>query len=175
LVGLSTALIYLFVYTPLKRVTWLNTLVGAVAGALPPVIGWAAARHDLSAQAWVLFAVQFCWQIPHFLAIAWLYRDEYAAAGFAMLPVTDRSGRMTGPVAVAGSIGAGLGSLLPVAAGWAGASYLGLALVMGGALGWFALQFRRRLTTESARQLFLASIVYLPLVFAFLVWGKGKP
>jgi heme o synthase len=172
-VGAATAAIYLMVYTPLKRITWLNTLVGAIPGSLPPLIGWAAARHNLALEGWIPVAIQFCWQVPHFLAIAWIYRDDYAQAGFVMLPGTDGTGRKTGTVALACCVGAVLASALPLAAGTAGAGYLACALGLGGAFTWSAVVFRRRLTLASARQLFLMSLVYLPLLFALLVCFKG--
>ena len=175
LVGALTALIYLGAYTPLKKLTWLNTLVGAVPGALPPLIGWAAARHDLSAEGWILFAVQFFWQIPHFLAIAWLYRDDYARAGFAMLPAFDPDGHATANVAALGAGGVLLASLLPTAAGWVGTGYLLWALVLGGFFLGCALGFRRRTTMANARRLFVASLLYLPLLLAVLVATKGRP
>ena len=92
LVGVVSLVCYLFVYTPLKRLTWLNTLAGAVPGALPPLMGWTAARGELSSDGMALFAIQVCWQVPHFMAIAWIYREEYARAGFQMLPVIDPAG-----------------------------------------------------------------------------------
>ena len=95
-IGAVTLISYLFIYTPLKRVTWLNTAIGAVPGALPPLMGWTAARGELSGEGWALFAILAFWQIPHFMAIAWMYRDEYARAGFKMLPVMDPDGRRTG-------------------------------------------------------------------------------
>ena len=97
LVGALSLVCYLFVYTPLKRVTWLNTLVGAVPGALPPLMGWTAARGELSGEGLALFAIQAFWQLPHFMAIAWIYREEYARAGFKMLPVVDPAGPPHGP------------------------------------------------------------------------------
>src|SRR5437899_4752751 len=96
LLGAATWATYLFVYTPLKRVTWLNTAIGAIPGALPPLMGWTAARNELSIQGWTLFAILAFWQLPHFLAIAWMYREDYARAGFKMLPVIDPDGHRTG-------------------------------------------------------------------------------
>src|SRR5476651_886452 len=95
-IGAISLISYLFIYTPLKRVTWLNTAVGAIPGALPPLMGWTAARGELSGEGWALFAILTFWQMPHFFAIAWMYRDEYAKAGFVMLPNVDSSGRRTG-------------------------------------------------------------------------------
>src|ERR1017187_1500244 len=99
-VGAVTLVSYLFIYTPLKRVTWANTLVGAIPGALPPLMGWTAARNDLGNEGWALFAILFFWQLPHFFAIAWMYRDDYARAGFIMLPNVDADGSRTGQQAV---------------------------------------------------------------------------
>ena len=114
LVGAVSLVCYLFVYTPLKRVTWLNTLVGAVPGALPPLMGWTAARGELSSEGLALFAIQACWQLPHFMAIAWIYRDEYARAGFKMLPVVDPQGRRTARQAVSLHPRLAAGELVPV-------------------------------------------------------------
>src|SRR5579859_388514 len=96
LIGAVTLVSYLFIYTPLKRVTWLNTAIGAIPGALPPLMGWTAARNELSGQGWALFAILAFWQLPHFFAIAWIYREQYAKAGFVMLPNVDADGRQTG-------------------------------------------------------------------------------
>src|SRR5262245_51767815 len=134
LVAFATWASYLFAYTPLKRRTHLSTLVGAVPGALPPVIGWAAARQSLDGGAFVLFAILFLWQIPHFLAIAWIYREDYARAGLPMLPVLDPDGRLTGRQAVLHSLALLLVSLTPVAAGFGGPVYLGGAVVLGTAM-----------------------------------------
>jgi heme o synthase len=138
------------------------------------MIGWAAARNDLTAPAWILFAIQFCWQIPHFLAIAWMYRDDYAHAGFAMLPAVDNSGRLTGSVSAAYCVGTALASLLPVAAGWVGVSYGVWALILGVVFTWYAVRFWRSSTLDNSKYLFLASILYLPLLFMLLVRYKGS-
>src|SRR6185503_9032057 len=130
-VALVTWLSYLFFYTPLKPLTSLSTVVGALPGALPPVIGWAAARGRLDSAAFVLFAILFLWQIPHFLAIAWIYRDDYERGGLPMLPVLDRDGRVTGRQAVANSLALLLVSLTPAAAGMAGRVYLVGAFLLG--------------------------------------------
>jgi heme o synthase len=161
-VASATWALYLLVYTPLKLRTPLATLVGAVPGALPPVIGWAAARGRLDAGAFILFAVLFLWQVPHFLAIAWLYRDDYARARFPMLPVIDREGSFTGRQAVVHSLALLLVSLAPVAAGLAGPVYLGGALLLGMGLTLSALRLARARDLVSARGLFVASLLYLP-------------
>jgi protoheme IX farnesyltransferase len=174
LLGAVTLGSYLFVYTPLKRVTTLNTIIGAIPGALPPLMGWAAARGDISRGGWSLFAILFFWQLPHFLAIAWIYREQYARAGFVMLPVVDPLGERTGRQAVSHTLG-----LLPVSLGpflfqLAGPVYLFGALALGLVFLWFAIQFSRRLTAGRARALFIVSILYLPLLLGLLVFDKIK-
>jgi protoheme IX farnesyltransferase len=160
---------YLLVYTPLKRRTTLNTLVGAVSGAVPPMMGWTAATGSLGAGAWVLFAVLFIWQIPHFLAIAWVHREDYARGGFRMLPVVDPDGRATFRIAFVYCLG-----LLPAAwaaalvglSGWfylAGATVLGLGLLHSG------LRLCREGSEAAARRLFLASIAYLPVLLLLML------
>ena len=174
IVGAATLISYLFIYTPLKRVTWTNTLVGAIPGAMPPLMGWTAARNDLSGEGWALFAILAFWQIPHFMAIAWLYRDEYAAAGFVMLPNVDAGGSRTAQHAVGNTIALLLASLCPFAFGLNGKIYLVVALVLGAGYFWCAVRFANQLTARRARQLFLASIIYLPLLIAALVGDKLK-
>ncbi len=173
-VGAVTLVSYLFIYTPLKRVTWVNTLVGAIPGALPPLMGWTAARNELSGEGWALFAILAFWQIPHFMAIAWLYRDEYAKAGFVMLPNVDSGGSRTAQQAVSNTIALLLASLCPFAFGLNGKVYLVAALILGAGYFWTAARFARQLTAQRARQLFLASIIYLPLLIAALVGDKVK-
>jgi heme o synthase len=173
-IGAVTLIGYLFIYTPLKRVTWLNTAIGAVPGALPPLMGWTAARGELSGAGWALFAIVAFWQIPHFMAIAWMYRDEYARAGFKMLPVVDPDGRRTSQQALSHTVGLLFVSLCPFAFKIAGPIYLIGALVFGAAFLWCAIRFARQLTLARARLLFLASILYLPLLLAVMVWDKVK-
>ena len=174
LLGALTLTTYVFVYTPLKRITWLNTAIGAIPGALPPLMGWTAARNDLSVEGWALFAILFFWQIPHFLAIAWLYREEYAKAGFVMLPAVDPAGERTGRQAVSHTMALLLVSLVPVALRLSGPIYFAGALVCGLLFLWFAIQFSRSLSTRSARQMFLLSIIYLPLLLGLMVIDKIK-
>jgi protoheme IX farnesyltransferase len=169
--GLSLAT-YLFVYTPLKRVTWLNTAVGAVPGGLPVLMGWTAAQGGLTIEGWSLFGILALWQLPHFMAIAWIYRDEYAQAGFKMLPVLDPSGRRTGRQAAGHAIGLLAVSILPFALNLAGWFYLGGALVLGVAFLWFALRFASQLNLDRARQLFLVSIIYLPVLLVLMVLDR---
>src|SRR5882724_13720706 len=156
LIGAFSFASYLFIYTPLKRVTWLNTAIGAVPGALPPLMGWTAARGELSGEGWALFAILAFWQLPHFLAIAWLYREEYARAGFKMLPVLDPQGQRTGRQAVSHTLGLLPVSLCPFLFGLTGPVYLAGALLLGVTFLWFAIQFSRHLTPSRARQLFYA-------------------
>jgi protoheme IX farnesyltransferase len=174
LLGAVTLVSYVCVYTPLKRVTWLNTAVGAVPGALPPLMGWTAARGELSGEGWALFAILFFWQIPHFLAIAWMYRDEYAKAGFVMLPSIDPDGHRTARQAVSHTLGLLMVSLLPFLFRLTGRVYLFGALALG--LGFIAcaLLFSRDLSLRRARQLFFASILYLPLLMGLMVLDKLK-
>jgi len=174
LLGAITLGSYLFIYTPLKRVTTLNTIVGAIPGALPPLMGWAAARNEITAGGWSLFAILFFWQLPHFLAIAWIYREQYARAGFVMLPVVDKSGLLTGRQAVSHTLGLLPVSLGPVLFHLAGPVYLCGALVLGLAYLWCAVRFSRDLSLARARQLFLVSILYLPLLLGVMVFDKIK-
>jgi protoheme IX farnesyltransferase len=180
-IGAVTLISYLFIYTPLKRVTWLNTVVGAVPGALPPLMGWTAARGELSGEGWALFAILAFWQMPHFMAIAWIYRDEYAKAGFKMLPVVDPDGCRTGQQAVSHALALLFVSLCPFVFKMAGVFYLAGALILGAGYLWFAFRFLRQLrfaraelTLVRARQLFLASIIYLPLLLAVMVLDKVR-
>lgn len=160
---------YVLVYTPLKRRTTLNTLVGAVPGALPPLMGWTAARGELGIGGLALFGILFWWQIPHFMAIAWLYRDQYARAGFRMLPVVDPHGRVTAGAAVVTSLLLWVTSLVPVAVGVSGLLYGLGALALGLMFLWASIAFARRMQQVQARLLFFASIVYLPLLLGLLM------
>jgi heme o synthase len=172
--GAVTLVSYLFIYTPLKRVTWLNTAIGAVPGALPPLMGWTAARGELSGEGWALFAILFFWQLPHFFAIAWIYKDEYARAGFKMLSNVDADGRRTAEQSISNTLALLAVSLFPFVFKMAGTAYLAGAIVLGAVFLWCAVRFSRRLTPACARQLFFASIIYLPLLLALMVWDKVK-
>jgi len=172
LIGAFTLVTYVFLYTPLKRVTWLNTAVGAVPGALPPLMGWTAARNELTGEGWSLFAILFFWQIPHFLAIAWMYREEYQKAGFVMLPSIDPQGYRTGRQTVSHSLALLLVSLTPFLFRLVGPVYLAGALALGVVFLGYAGHFSRHLTVPRARQLFFASIVYLPLLLGLMVLDK---
>jgi protoheme IX farnesyltransferase len=174
ILGAMTLVSYLFVYTPLKRVTPLNTAVGAIPGALPPLMGWTAARGQLSIEGWALFAILFFWQLPHFLALAWIYRDEYREAGFAMLPCYDTDGRRTAGQALSHTLGLLPLSLSPFAFGLTGRFYLVVALVLSVGFLWSAFRFSRELSLPAARRLFFASIIYLPLLLVMMVIDKTK-
>jgi protoheme IX farnesyltransferase len=173
-IGAVSLVSYLFIYTPLKRLTWLNTAVGAVPGALPPLMGWAAARGELSGGGWALFAILAFWQMPHFFAIAWIYKDEYAKAGFQMLPNVDPDGRRTAQQTVSHALGLVPVSLAPILFQLAGPVYLASAILLGAGYLGCAIQFARRRDVRSARELFFASIIYLPLLLIALVVDKVK-
>ena len=173
-VGAVTSISYLFIYTPLKRVTWLNTLVGAIPGALPPLMGWTASRNELSGEGWALFAILAFWQVPHFMAIAWLYREEYAKAGFVMLPNEDADGSRTSQQTIGNTLALFAVSLCPFFLKMNGEIYLAFAVLLGAAYFWCAVRFTRQLTAQRARQLFLASIIYLPVLLTALVGDKLK-
>lgn len=171
--ALLTLLIYIFAYTPLKTRTSLNTLVGAICGAIPPMIGWVGAAGSLDYGAWLLALLLFVWQIPHFLALAWLYREDYKRGGFAMLPVIDPSGRLTGRVVVLMTLvllPLGVAAALSGLAGWLyafGSIALGLWLLKVG------LRLNARRSDANARRLFLASLVYLPALLCLMVLDRG--
>ncbi|MEY4386205.1 MAG: protoheme farnesyltransferase [Verrucomicrobiota bacterium] len=174
LLGAISLVCYLFIYTPLKRVTWLNTMVGAIPGALPPLMGWAAARGNLEGGGWPLFAILAFWQMPHFFAIAWIYREEYAKAGFVMLPAVDPDGSRTGHQSISHTLALLCVSLCPFLFHLAGPIYLTAALVLGVGYLVCAIQFARRLDLAGARRLFFASIIYLPLLLIAMVLDCTK-
>jgi heme o synthase len=171
--GAVTLVVYLFVYTPLKRVTWLNTAVGAVPGALPPLMGWVAARGGLEGGGWLLFGILALWQIPHFLAIAWLYRDEYARAGYAMLPAFDPIGHRTARHALGCALLLAGVSVMPAFWGMAGWIYLAGALVLGLGFSGLAAHFMAGISEVRARRLFYGSILYLPALLGLLALDKS--
>jgi protoheme IX farnesyltransferase len=171
----ANILLYVLLYTPLKPRTTFNTLVGAVTGAIPPVIGWTAVTGTMAPGAWALFALLFAWQIPHFLALAWLYRADYAAGGFVMLPVRDPSGTATAQAALLSSLALVPVGLLAVLTGVAGARwYAPVALVAGLWISWLALGFLRERSDARARRLFLASLAYLPIVLGAMVADRTR-
>jgi protoheme IX farnesyltransferase len=163
---------YLLFYTPLKKRSPLCTLVGAVPGAMPPLIGWAAVRNSLSPDAWALYVILFLWQFPHLLAIAWMYREDYARAGLQMLPRNDREGRATVRQILGYSLVLLPASIVPVFLGQVGKAYLVGALVLGFGLLHYGMRLAANRSNSFARRLVLASIVYLPLVFALMMVDK---
>jgi len=169
MVALVTLLTYALVYTPLKRRSSFATVIGAIPGALPPVIGWAAARGALSQGAWVLFAIVFLWQLPHFLAIAWMYRDDYARAGLPMLPVIEPDGRSTGRQAALYAAALLPVALAPSLVGMSGPAYFTGALVLTLLFLGMSLRFAMTRAVRDARRLFFASIIYLPLLWGLMI------
>jgi protoheme IX farnesyltransferase len=171
LVAFATLASYVAVYTPLKRRTPFATVVGAVPGALPAMIGWAAARNDLSAPAWILAGIVFLWQMPHFLAIAWIYREDYERAGIPLLPVVEPDGRSTARQVVLYGAALWPVSLMPALLGLSSAVYLWTAAILSGAFLFLALRFARQRNVAAARRLFLGSIIYLPLLWIVMIIG----
>jgi protoheme IX farnesyltransferase len=163
---------YLFVYTPLKLRTPHCTLIGALPGAMPPLYGWAAARGELGLEAWVLFAILFLWQFPHFHSIAWLYREDYARADIRMWSVVEPDGKTLGRQIIAFSALLVPASALPAALGMSGPLYFWGALALGGLLLWLGLEAARRKSNSEARRLLVASVLYLPALFALMVLDK---
>ena len=173
LLAAITVAIYIFAYTPLKRVSTFNTLVGAVPGALPPMIGWAAARGTIDAGAWSLFTIVFLWQLPHFFAIAWMYRHDYARAGFQMVSSDDPTGEKSASQSVFFCIMLLVLAGLPGFVGVVTVPYIPIELALGGIFVAVAMRFLRTRRPADARLLFIASIVYLPLLLAALVFTKA--
>jgi len=172
LIGLTVIAGYLFAYTPLKTRTSLSTMVGAFPGAVPPLIGWAAARGTIGLEAWVLFAILFLWQFPHFLAIAWMYREDYSRAGILMLPVVEPDGRVTAQQIVVYTILLLPVSLLPTALGISGKVYLYGAVVLGLLFLYSSVRAAFSKSRQEARRLLLASVIYLPLLFILMVLDR---
>lgn len=163
---------YALVYTPLKRVTSLATVIGAVPGALPPMIGWAASRGSVSLEAWVLFAIVFFWQMPHVLAISWIYREDYARGGIRVLPVEDPDGRSTAFQMVNYAAALIPVSLLPAIVGLAGRAYFAGAIVLGIGMLALAIRFAQDRTPLRARRVFLGSLAYLPLLWVLMLANR---
>jgi heme o synthase len=168
-----TIIIYIFAYTPLKVISTFNTLLGAVPGALPPMIGWAAARGTLDAGAWMLFAILFFWQLPHFFAIAWMYRDDYARAGFQMISSDDATGARSASQSVFFCMILFVVAGLPAFIRMATVFYLLAAWVLGGLFIVMAMRFLKTRTRNDARRLFITSVIYLPLLLGALVLCKA--
>jgi len=169
LLATATLLAYLWLYTPAKRTTPLCTLIGAVPGAMPPLIGWAAARGRLDAEAWMLFAIVFLWQFPHFMAIAWMYRDDYDRAGYRVLPAGEARATFVAHQTLLAMVALVPVSLLPLVAGYASPLYGLGAVILGIFFADCGARFAQRTSPSAARQLLLASIVYLPLVFTLML------
>jgi protoheme IX farnesyltransferase len=167
--GLFTVASYLLLYTPLKQKTWWSTTVGAFPGAMPPLLGFAAARGELTPAAWALFAILFLWQFPHFYSIAWMYRDDYARAGIRMLPVVEPDGRSTARHALAFSLILIPASLLPGFLSMAGHWYLAAAVLLGAVFLRAAARLHRDRTALNARGVLKASVLYLPLLYLALL------
>ena len=172
LLAVITLLTYLFLYTPLKRKTPVCTLIGAFPGAVPPLIGWAAARGRLDPEAWMLYAVVFLWQFPHFMSIAWMYREDYARAGYFVLPLDERRDRFVIFQSMAFSLALIPLSLLPGVAGQAGVTYTGGGFALGSIFFYYSARFAFHRSSVAARQLLAVSIVYLPAVFVLLMLDK---
>lgn len=170
--GLIVIVGYVLVYTPLKTRTSASTAIGALPGALPPLMGWTAAVNEISLTGWALFAMQFLWQFPHFMAIAWMYRAEYAKAGILMLPVVEPSGRLTARQIVMFSIMLLPVSVAPFFFGVSGYIFLGGAIILGLWMLWTSIQTARSKTDEMAKRLLLVSVLYLPLLFVLMVADK---
>jgi protoheme IX farnesyltransferase len=172
-VALATLVSYAAIYTPLKRHTSFATVVGAVPGALPPLIGWAAVRGSVDGmEPWTLFAIMFVWQLPHFLAIAWMFREDYARAGLPMLSVVDRHGGMTGRQTALWAAALVPVSQLPFLVDLATLEYAAGATLLGIVLFALALRFARHRSIANARILFVASVVYLPLLWLLMTFGR---
>jgi protoheme IX farnesyltransferase len=172
LLSIFTLLGYLFLYTPLKRKTPLCTLIGALPGAMPPLIGSATARGFPHTNAWLLFAIVFLWQFPHFMAIAWIYREDYARAGYVVLPAGKSKDRFVAWQTLLPSLALLGVALIPAIRGESGNVYLAGALVLGSAFLCYSARFAFRMSTVSARQLLFASILYLPALFALLALDR---
>lgn len=176
LLALATLVSYLFLYTPLKRVTPFSTVIGGVPGALPPMIGWAAARNAIGIEAWILFGILFCWQMPHFFSLAWMYRRDYERAGYPMLTVLDQDGNRTSlhillycngliPISLMLSTSAGLGLVYAIG-----------AVIVGGTYLYYGILLRKSKSNADARKLFFVSLLYLPALLVLMVLDKfGMP
>jgi protoheme IX farnesyltransferase len=172
MLGALTLLAYLFIYTPLKKVSHLSTVIGALPGAMPPLMGYAASNGALTAEAWTLFAILFVWQFPHFLAIAWMYREDYARAGIRMLPVVEPDGMSTARQIVLYASTLIPLSLLPVLLGMSGKIYLVGALLLGMWFLYTGVRVAFDRTNVRARQVLLASVIYLPMIYGLMVLDR---
>jgi len=168
--ALLTAFLYVLIYTPLKRITWWNTFIGAIPGALPPLGGWAAAAGQLELGAWVLFLMLFIWQHPHFYSIAWLHREDYRRGGLQMLPVVDVDGTRTFRQIMIYSLLLIPVSALPTVIGMSGTTYLTVSLILTIGMLCFGVALERSRTTLAARRMMKASVLYLPVILAFIIF-----
>ncbi len=169
ILGLVVIVGYVLLYTPLKTKTSASTAIGAIPGAMPPLMGWTSSADSINLAAWTLFTLLFLWQFPHFLAIAWMYKEQYAKAGILMLPVVERDGRVTARQIVIFTLMLLPISLTPFFIGLAGIFYLVGATLLGGWFLWTSIQMARAKTVVKARRLLLVSVIYLPLIFALMV------
>ncbi len=169
LLAIVTLVSYLFLYTPLKRVTWYSTIVGGIPGALPPVMGWVAVRGEISAEGWILFAILFFWQMPHFFSLAWMYRKDYERAGFPMLPVLDKSGLRTGLQILFYCLGLIAASTLLSEVARLGSLYFYGSMLLGLLFLFCGVEFLVTRSNSSARRIFVASLAYLPALLAVVV------
>ena len=174
ILGLATLIIYLFVYTPLKRISIWNTLVGALPGALPPLMGWTAATGQIDSKGLLLFLLLFAWQIPHFMAIAWMYKDDYQKAGFKMLPSIDINGHRCGRHAVVFSFCLTQVGLLMARQQMVGVVYVILGSLLALGMLVFSIWFCHRPSHKTAKMLFLSSIIYLPFQLLLMVFDKNS-
>ncbi len=172
LLGAFTLGSYLFIYTPLKQRSHLSTVIGALPGAMPPLMGYAASHGSLTPEAWTLFAILFIWQFPHFLAIAWMYREDYARAGILMLPVVEPDGMSTGRQIILYASTLIPVSLFPVLLGMSGRVYLVGALILGGWFLYTGVRVAFDRTNVRARRVLLASIIYLPMIYGLMVFDR---
>lgn len=168
----ATSISYLFLYTPLKRITPLSTVIGGIPGALPPMMGWTAVRNDISHEAWILFVILFLWQMPHFLSLAWMYKKDYARAGFPMLTVVDPDGRSTGRQILLYCIALIPATVLPTLIGLTGIVYLVGGAVLGIAFSVCGFYLYKDRSTVWARRVFFASLLYLPILFVIMSLDK---
>lgn len=167
--SLLTSFLYVIVYTPMKKLSWLNTTIGAIPGAIPAMGGWAAARGELGVEAWILFLIMFAWQHPHFYAIAWIFKDDYKKAGFKMLPCVYPDSRFTIAQIMLFSFALIGFSIMPSLIGMTGKSYFYGALALGMMLVWYAMKFQKDPSKLNARKILISTVFYLPLLFVFIL------
>jgi protoheme IX farnesyltransferase len=167
--GLLVIVGYILLYTPLKTKTTLSTAIGAIPGAMPPLMGWTSATNQISLEAWLLFAIILLWQFPHFLAIAWMYRSEYEKAGILMLPVIDKEGKLTIRQMLTFTVLLFIVSLVPFFIGLAGVIYLFCSLILGAYFLYCTFLMAKEKSVATARKVLIASVIYLPVIFAFMV------